>query len=90
MPNIHPEIEEPKMGQSIVVTATWDPEVNVWVAESDDLPLVTEAPSMDALMAKLPGLIEELIEEQGREGEMIIPLEVIAHIHEKVRIPRRS
>jgi hypothetical protein len=33
----------------------------VWVAESPDLPgLATEAPSLEALDAKLPGMIQDL------------------------------
>ena len=47
----------------IVVRATWDDAAKVWVAESPDLPgLVTEAENLNALDAKLPGLIRDLIE----------------------------
>ncbi len=80
------------MGRNIVVQAMWDPEVSVWVATSDDIPLVTEAPSMDALMAKLPGLLQDLLEEvdDGEEEEMEIPFEVIGHIHDSVRVRSRA
>ena len=48
------------MNRLIVVRATWDDEAKVWVAESADLPgLVTEAESLDALDAKLPGLVQD-------------------------------
>ena len=59
------------MAQTIVVRATWDPEASVWVAESDDLPLVTEAPTIAALQAKLPGIIQDLLEvEDGEEVDL--------------------
>jgi predicted RNase H-like HicB family nuclease len=43
----------------IIVKAAWDPEAKVFVAESDDVPgLVTEAETIEALRAKLPGMIQ--------------------------------
>lgn len=51
------------MAKPIIVHADWDPEASVWVATSSDLTgLVTEAPSIEALRAKLPGIILDLIE----------------------------
>lgn len=48
------------------VTATWDAEASVWVAESDDVPgLVTEAATMEELVAKLKVMIPELLEANG-------------------------
>lgn len=45
------------------VDADWDPEVGVWVATSADVPgLATEAPTVEALSAKLRILIPELLE----------------------------
>ncbi|WP_206199366.1 DUF1902 domain-containing protein [Parasulfuritortus cantonensis] len=45
------------------IQARWDPDVHVWVAESDDLPgLCTESPSLEDLHAKLKVLVPELIE----------------------------
>ena len=79
-----------KMGRTIVVRATWDPEANVWVAESTDLPLVTEAPSIDALWAKLPGIIQDLLEDEDDGQEMDIPVEVIARFTESVRVRSRA
>lgn len=52
------------MARVIAVRATWDAEARVWVAESDDLPLVTEAATVEALAAKLPGIIRDLLEKQ--------------------------
>jgi uncharacterized protein DUF1902 len=51
-----------------VVTATWDDEAKVWVAESEDvLGLVTEAPTLEALQAKIRVLVPELLE-LNRQG----------------------
>ena len=50
----------------VSVSASWDDEAKVWVAESDDVQgLVTEADTLDALLAKLRVLIPELLEENG-------------------------
>ena len=66
--------ETTKMNQLVVVRATWDPEARVWIAESTSLPgLVTEASSLDELDRKLPGLIQDLMENYG---EMEITVEV--------------
>lgn len=44
------------------VEAFWDPEVKVWVATSEDvLGLATEAPTIEALTAKLRVMIPELV-----------------------------
>jgi hypothetical protein len=54
------------MATPIVVHADWDPEAAVWVATTQDLRgLVTEAESIEALRAKLPGMILDLLEESG-------------------------
>jgi predicted RNase H-like HicB family nuclease len=69
----------------IVVRATWDQEASVWVAESPDLPgLVTEAPSLDALDAKLAGLILDLVDDDDN-SDLDIPVEVIASFSRRVR-----
>ncbi len=53
-------------GAEIVVRATWDDEASVWIAESDDVPgLVTEAPTVEDLLAKLEVIIPELFELNG-------------------------
>jgi len=47
----------------LFVFATWDGEAKVWVAESEDIPgLVTEAPTTEALLAKLRTLVPELLD----------------------------
>jgi predicted RNase H-like HicB family nuclease len=54
------------MARPIIVHADWDPEAEVWVATTQDLRgLVTEAESIEALRAKLPGMVRDLLEENG-------------------------
>jgi predicted RNase H-like HicB family nuclease len=54
------------MARSIVIHADWDPEAGVWVATTQDMRgLITEADSIEALRAKLPGMILDLLEEDG-------------------------
>jgi predicted RNase H-like HicB family nuclease len=52
--------------ESITVTAFWDDEAHVWVAESDAVPgLITEAQTLEDLSAKLEVTIPELLEANG-------------------------
>lgn len=45
-----------------------DPEACVWIAKSDDVPgLITEAETLEALVAKLRLLIPELLKANGIE-----------------------
>ncbi len=54
------------MARPIVIHADWDAEAGVWVATTQDMRgLVTEAESIEALRAKLPGMILDLLEESG-------------------------
>jgi len=72
------------MSKPIIVHADWDPEASVWVAASSDLRgLVTEAPSIEALRAKLPGMILDLLEVYGIT-EMPASIEVIARSSDRL------
>jgi len=76
-----------KMGRLIVVRATWDSEMEVWTAESPDLPgLVTEASSLNELDAKLPDLIRDLLEDDYTDGGYDVPVEVIATFSKRIRV----
>lgn len=45
------------------IRAEWDDEARVWYATSEDIPgLVTEAPSIEALVERLRAIIPELME----------------------------
>jgi hypothetical protein len=62
------------VAMGLAITATYDPEANVWVAESETLPIITEAPTLDALAAKLPGIIQDL------NDDKLIPFDLVAHV----------
>ncbi len=73
------------------VKADWDPEAEVWVATSEDVPgLVTEAPDFESLREKVESLIPELLEANGRlpqgDGDEI-PYEVESHREGTIAIP---
>lgn len=75
----------------IVVKATYDPEARVWYVEHSDIPgLSAEAETLDALVERLPGMILDLIEENGMEGwdseVRELPIEIIAHASKRLRL----
>ena len=73
----------------LTITAMWDPEANVWVAESEDIGIATEAPSLDALVAKLPAMIQDL-----RDSPELVPFDVTIRVGVRVlpasSVERRS
>jgi hypothetical protein len=46
----------------VTIKAIWDSEVNVWVAQHDELGLSTEAETLENLALKLEAMISELLE----------------------------
>jgi predicted RNase H-like HicB family nuclease len=53
------------------VTATWDAEAKVWVAESDQIPgLVTEAATKEEMIRKLRDIVPELLSENDGGADM--------------------
>jgi hypothetical protein len=72
------------MARPIVVHADWDPEASVWVATSQDVRgLVTEAESIEALRAKLPGMVLDLLEETG-VADLPASIEIIARASDRL------
>lgn len=52
--------------QELLINLTWDPEAQVWTAESDDVPgLVLESGSFDALIERVRFAVPELLELNG-------------------------
>src|SRR5215203_7016213 len=77
----------PRRSGCIVLTAKYDDDANVWYVEESNVPgLRTEAPTIEALRAKLPGLIEDLVELNQLDFHGEIPIEVIAHARTTVTI----
>jgi predicted RNase H-like HicB family nuclease len=72
--------------RAYAVQCSWDPEAEVWVATSDEVPgLATGADTLDALIDKLKVVIPELLEANGliapdEIGD--IPFTVTAERHE--------
>lgn len=68
---------------TIVVRATWDPEASYWVAKSPDVPgLATGAATLNELAAKIPGIIQDLLEgaDTSDVGETEIHIERVGRI----------
>ncbi|HYZ26098.1 MAG TPA: DUF1902 domain-containing protein [Geminicoccaceae bacterium] len=69
----------------ILVKAAYDADAAVWFVESSDLEGVNaEAPSLETLLQKLPGVILDLLEEEGFD-DTEVPVEVVAHASTRVR-----
>jgi predicted RNase H-like HicB family nuclease len=72
------------MARPIVVHADWDKDAGVWVATTQDLRgLVTEADTIEALRAKLPGMILDLLEENGI-SDWPASIEIIARASDRL------
>ena len=72
------------MGQEYLVNAQWDPEAEVYVATSEDVPgLVTEAPDEKSLDAKLREMIPELLVLNG-----VLPKDHHSEIRYRVKFER--
>ena len=72
------------------VTAFWDPEAGVWVAESEDIPgLVVEAESMNELVPELNKIIPALIAENHmtKPRDSRVHYHIVAHIDNSIDIP---
>jgi predicted RNase H-like HicB family nuclease len=71
--------------RTFVITATWDDEAQVWVADSLDVPgLATEAPTQEELIAKLKVMIPELLE-ANEPLQRPMP-EYVMHWHRETRL----
>ena len=67
---------------AIQIRADYDEEAHVWVAQSDEIPLVTEAATFEILCQRLPSLIQDVLGENGeaRVGQDV-PFELITQSH---------
>jgi predicted RNase H-like HicB family nuclease len=76
---------EQKMAKPVIVHADWDPEAEVWVATTPDIRgLVTEAESIEVLRAKLPGMILDLLEEDG-VSDLPVSVEIVARSSDRLQ-----
>jgi hypothetical protein len=72
---------------SLVIRVDYDEEAGVWVAQSDQIPLVTEADTFEILYRKMPDLIQDVLADNGdpRAGADV-PFELVTHSHSQPRI----
>jgi predicted RNase H-like HicB family nuclease len=74
----------------VVVSAEWDAEAKVWVAEGTNLEgLVTEADTLEALRARLALIVPDLLVEYGETDEDI-SIELTAHSHDRIAGARQA
>ena len=77
----------------INITAEWDPEASVWVATSDDIAgFVMEDVTIERLVSRVPGVLEDLIELNNVElpaDASTVPFEVHA-LQTGYAAPRRA
>ena len=72
------------MHRTVTVQAAYDQEAGVWFVEESDLRgLSAEAATFEQLAKKLPGMILDLLEENGFDGDGdchsgTVPIELIA------------
>lgn len=60
--------------KELLIRLTWDPEVCVWIAESDDVPgLVLESGSFDALIERVRVTVPELL---GLNSGAEVPVQI--------------
>ncbi len=72
------------MSKPIAIHADWDPDASVWVATTQDLRgLVTEADSIEALRAKLPGMILDLLDESD-SSDLPASIEIVARSSDRL------
>ena len=76
--------------QPLEVTATWDNEAKVWVAESEDVPgLATEAATREEMLRKLEEIIPALLEENDNfRGAPELPCSLMWQELELVHLKR--
>jgi hypothetical protein len=57
-------------GPTFDVNLYLDPEGDAWIAESDALPLATEAATLDALVQRVWEIAPEIAELNGHQGKL--------------------
>ena len=64
----------------IIINVEYDEEAQVWVAQSDAIPLATEADTFEILYRKLPDMIQDVLLDNGdpRAGKDV-PFELVTH-----------
>lgn len=80
--------EKGSMTRVIVVKAAFNPDVGVGYTESSDMRrLRIEAPTLEALVERVTGAVQDLLEDGGQTADLDIPIEVIAYASTRIRVP---
>jgi hypothetical protein len=70
-----------------IVQIAYDADAEVWYVDKSDVAgLRAEAPTSDALIARIPTMAAELLEE-NEPGLGEVAIEIIAHMHARISIP---
>ncbi|MBB5047064.1 hypothetical protein HNR60_001816 [Rhodopseudomonas rhenobacensis] len=74
------------MSPSLTIQVDYDEDARVWVAQSDQIPLVTEAETFEILFRKLPDMIQDVLADNAdpRAGTDV-RFELITHSHARPR-----
>ena len=84
-------MERPAAKAIYTVRADWDDEAAAWVATSDDVPgLVTEAETLEGLIAKLHVMVPEMLELNGVLGAADAARAAFRVIAERLEQPPRA
>ncbi|MFZ1106535.1 MAG: DUF1902 domain-containing protein [Hyphomicrobiaceae bacterium] len=77
---------------TIIVRAEWDDEAKVWVATSDDIGLVTEAETLEALRPKVIDMVTDLLALEGESFSDLpeIPVQIMAQQLARIPNPKFS
>ena len=64
------------------IRVEWDEEARVWYVDESNVPgLVTEAETIEAMLAKLEVMVPEMLDENGLLHEADVPFVLLAHRH---------
>ena len=80
----------PSETKLVVVRVAYDPEASVWYVDHSDIAgLRAEADTVEALIQRLPGMLVDLIEENGG-GTGEYHVQIIASASTRVRVPEAA
>lgn len=62
------------------IRVKWDEEARVWYVDESNVPgLVTEAETIEAMLAKLEVMVPEMLDENGLLHEAGVPFDLLVH-----------
>lgn len=71
----------------IIIRVDYDEDARVWVAQSDQIPLVTEADTFELLYRKMPDLIQDILgDNNDPHVGQDVPFELVTHSQSRPRV----